>query len=192
MSTGVYKITCAPTGKIYIGSAARSLEARRKRHWADLRGGRHHSINLQRSWNKYGESAFTFTPVLLCRPQDALMYEQLAFEALKPTLNMAPTAGNLSGFTHSIESRRKIAEYPRTPEMRLRQSAAMRTGRKLPTRRWKVATPSRTRKVGEADVRAMRYVYDNRLASMRHLARHYGLDHHTVSDIVHRITWGDV
>ncbi len=58
-SAGIYKITCAPTKKIYIGSAV-NLQQRKATHSSDLRLNKHCNAYLQRAWNKYGERHFTF------------------------------------------------------------------------------------------------------------------------------------
>lgn len=57
MESGIYKITNKITGKCYVGST-KDFNKRWKRHFKDLREGKHHSIKLQRSYNKYGEDVF--------------------------------------------------------------------------------------------------------------------------------------
>lgn len=56
---GVYGILNSITGKIYIGSAI-ILHRRIVDHIYFLNLGKHHSILLQRAWNKYGKEAFEF------------------------------------------------------------------------------------------------------------------------------------
>jgi group I intron endonuclease len=55
----VYKITCLPTNKAYIGS---TTDLRKRWYWhkGDLRKDRHHNRYLQNAWNKYGAECFTF------------------------------------------------------------------------------------------------------------------------------------
>lgn len=55
----IYRIRNISNNKIYIGSAV-NARVRRNRHVADLRKGIHHSLLLQRSWNKHGEDNFVF------------------------------------------------------------------------------------------------------------------------------------
>jgi group I intron endonuclease len=57
--SGVYRILCVPTGKVYIGSS-KNIYSRFKGHRRELRRGTHHSSKLQRAWNKYGEISFDF------------------------------------------------------------------------------------------------------------------------------------
>ena len=57
--SGIYQIRNLVNGKVYVGSAV-NLQHRRREHRSDLRNGNHHSIKLQRAYNKYGESSFAF------------------------------------------------------------------------------------------------------------------------------------
>lgn len=59
MATGIYRITCMPTGLYYVGSA-QSIERRWWAHRNQLAKGTHHALKLQAAWNTYGESAFVF------------------------------------------------------------------------------------------------------------------------------------
>lgn len=58
MTMGIYSITNTKTGKRYVGSS-KDIETRFKSHMYGLRKKEHHSIKLQRSYNKYkNESIF--------------------------------------------------------------------------------------------------------------------------------------
>ena len=74
-SSGVYRILCIPTGKIYIGSAV-DLRKRWYKHWWSLRRGKHHNIFLQHAWNKYGEAHFEFSVLELVDVSGLLHAEQ--------------------------------------------------------------------------------------------------------------------
>lgn len=113
-TSGIYKWTCTPTGKIYIGSAI-NLYRRRIWHVTDLRKGTHHNHYLQNAWNKYGESAFTFDVIELVLEPFLLEREQYWLGKLKAAnkrygFNHTPTAGSLYGFRHSEETRAKMRE----------------------------------------------------------------------------------
>lgn len=56
---GIYQIRNIIDNKTYIGSA-KVFEERKKRHFRALRGKYHHSILLQRAFDKYGEENFVF------------------------------------------------------------------------------------------------------------------------------------
>lgn len=57
--SGVYAIYCKSNNKLYIGSAV-NFHARLKRHLYHLRNDKHHSIKLQRAFNKYEIENFIF------------------------------------------------------------------------------------------------------------------------------------
>lgn len=57
--TGIYIIINHINRKKYVGSS-KSIGERLSVHKSRLRGGYHPNTFLQRSWNKYGESAFSF------------------------------------------------------------------------------------------------------------------------------------
>lgn len=62
---GVYKIENLINNKIYIGSSE-NVERRFTDHKYLLRKNIHHSVLLQRSWNKYGEDIFKFEAIEEC------------------------------------------------------------------------------------------------------------------------------
>lgn len=108
--SGIYAITNTVNGKQYIGSAM-NLQNRLQYHRWELRNQRHHSQKLQRAWNKYGEAAFTFKPLVLCSPDMVLFYEQLFLDALNTTklgYNILPVAGNRTGMKHTEETKAKM------------------------------------------------------------------------------------
>lgn len=55
----VYAIKNNENSKMYIGSTV-DFPKRKREHLNSLRNNKHHSIHLQKSWNKYGENAFVF------------------------------------------------------------------------------------------------------------------------------------
>jgi group I intron endonuclease len=102
--TGVYEIVCLPTNKRYIGSTTTSFKIRFAHHLHQLRNGKHHSRYLQRAWNKYGHSAFKFTPIIFCEKDKVLFYEQMLMDKFKPEFNLSPTAGNNVGVAREINT----------------------------------------------------------------------------------------
>jgi group I intron endonuclease len=84
--------------KCYIGSTSTiGFLKRWYKHVQDLNNKNHHSIYLQRSWNKYGQQNFKFDIVERCLPRNCVKREQHYLDNLKPEYNMSPTAGSTLG-----------------------------------------------------------------------------------------------
>lgn len=112
MITGIYQITNTANGKCYVGSAVR-FNSRWKLHQTQLSRGEHHSVVLQRAWDKYGEDAFQFKRLLICSKEHLLWFEQRALDALKPAYNICKVAGSVRGYRHSDEAKAAAAERAR-------------------------------------------------------------------------------
>lgn len=82
MKSGVYKVQHLSSGKLYVGSS-KDVYSRLRKHKEGLLRKSHHSIALQNAFNKYGESAFVFEPILLCPREELLRYEQLLMDEYK-------------------------------------------------------------------------------------------------------------
>ena len=155
MASGIYAIENLINGKIYIGSAA-NLSVRKSLHFGDLKKGKHHSIKLQRAYNKYGHDALAMRTLFECEKSELIFFEQRAidaFEAVRCGYNVAPRAGSQLGLKHSElaiqknreahtgkkhteETKKKIGAIHKgrivSDETRKRQSDAL-TGRKMPS-----------------------------------------------------------
>lgn len=106
--TCIYKITNLETNKIYIGSAI-SFKKRCTRHLRDLKNKKHHSIFLQRAWDKYGEHNFIFQIIEEVKSKELLLErEQYYIDNLKPAYNISPTAGSSLGIKRSEEFKNKL------------------------------------------------------------------------------------
>lgn len=108
---GVYQITNIVNDKIYVGSTTDSFRQRFSSHKSLLRRHIHPNIHLQRSWDKHGESNFTFT-ILECIDDSSKIIEreQYYIDELKPHYNISPTAGNTSGVPCSNKTKAKLSE----------------------------------------------------------------------------------
>jgi group I intron endonuclease len=108
-ASGIYAISHIQSGKLYIGSAV-NISKRKSVHVANLRTGKHHSIKLQRAWNKYGEESFEFKTLLVCDKKDLLFYEQRlidGYDVVNAGYNVCPTAGSCIGVKQTAEDRAK-------------------------------------------------------------------------------------
>lgn len=107
-ASGIYAIVNQVSGKQYIGSAV-NLLGRWRVHKNDLKRGKHHSLVLQRAYNKYGADAFTYLVLLYCSKSDLLFMEQRALDVYRPEYNVSKTAGSLLGYRFSAESKERIS-----------------------------------------------------------------------------------
>jgi predicted GIY-YIG superfamily endonuclease len=101
---GIYGITCAPTGQVYIGSS-RDIARRWWEHRHHLRLGRHYNSKLQAAWAEHGERAFRF--VVIAEPaSDKLQWAENLFLAAAreagPTLNISQHAAGAHGRSRRV------------------------------------------------------------------------------------------
>jgi len=107
---GIYKIqSIIKPERIYIGSA-NNMDNRWWVHLNDLRKNKHHSIQLQRHYNKYGEADLVFIIIEPCLPVFLLIREQYYIDTFKPYFNTCKTAGSNLGLKASEETKRKMSE----------------------------------------------------------------------------------
>jgi group I intron endonuclease len=105
---GIYKIeSIKKPDRIYIGSA-KIIHDRWAVHKYQLKGNRHHSIKLQRHYNKYGLNDLKFTVLLSCGLDDMIEKEQYFIDVYNPYFNVSQKAGSQLGRTVSAETREKI------------------------------------------------------------------------------------
>lgn len=79
--TGIYCIENKINGKKYVGQAA-DVEARWRHHRCLLNSNRHHSVALQRAWNKYSKDAFEFYMLEQCEADQLNELEKKWIEKL--------------------------------------------------------------------------------------------------------------
>jgi group I intron endonuclease len=101
--SGIYKIINKINGKYYIGSAV-NIKERFTRHIRELKQNKHHNINLQRAWNKYGSNNFAFTILKICNKKTIRKFEQnILNRAFKTNKKMLYNiCGIVGGFDNRI------------------------------------------------------------------------------------------
>jgi len=104
--SGVYKIINKVSSHFYVGSSL-DIEKRWKGHRYDLLKNRHHSLYLQRAWDKYDEKSFNLEIIEECEAEDLIDREQHYIDTLHPQYNISPTAGSPAGTKWTPERRVK-------------------------------------------------------------------------------------
>lgn len=114
---GIYAIRHVATGRVYVGSS-KDVPSRWRCHRSELRRNKHPSPYLQRSWNRHGESAFSFEVLEDCSVAELAMREQHWMDLLDACnhsrgYNLFPIARSASGYKHSQESIENFREGAR-------------------------------------------------------------------------------
>jgi group I intron endonuclease len=139
---GLYQIRNTENGHRYVGRAV-NFAQRWSSHKYYLKRDGYKLPHLQAAWNKYGEAAFAFEPLVVCSPADAVILEQLWLDHGVGEYNVSRSATTpiRGGDKLSAEHRAKIsaatrgkprgprpdvAERNRSMENRTKISAAMR------------------------------------------------------------------
>jgi group I intron endonuclease len=110
---GIYKIVNIVNGKYYLGSSD-NMKNRWKKHLYDLRHNKHHSIHLQRAWNKHGENNFVFQIVEEVKRSILLEREQYHLDTFTPwnesigyNVSKSACGGDLISYHPNIEEIRE-------------------------------------------------------------------------------------
>jgi len=102
--TGIYKITNLKSHKIYIGSTGRTFRNRFYYHIKHLSENIHCNYKLQKDFNKYGISKFSFEIIEVVNdPHDIIKREQVYLDLYQPFYNILKIAGSSLGFKMSCE-----------------------------------------------------------------------------------------
>lgn len=145
---GIYGIYNTVTGDQYVGSA-KNFYARKKLHLLHLTQGKHHSIVLQRAWNKYNENTFKFLYLEKVENCEKLIErEQWWIDNSNSVYNICKTAGSSLGVKRSKESREKMRKAhlgEKHPEWRKQIRIAAQSGDKHWTRKKKFSKEAKKR-----------------------------------------------
>jgi group I intron endonuclease len=130
----VYAIKNIVTGQSYVGSTV-SWRHRKACHLHLLRKGKHHSVWLQRAWDKYGSDAFVFLPCFNVEShKEAIEIEGEVISEffLKSLYNTKPEAFGFVGCDQpKTESHKKaigiaVKESWQNPQIRAKRSISMK------------------------------------------------------------------
>lgn len=112
---GVYKITNLTNGKMYIGGSV-DINGRWQTHKSSLKNHKHHSLHLQRSWDKNGANNFEFSIIEECKEDEILDREQYYLDTFKTYekengYNIAKNSyATMTGRKFSQETLNKLSE----------------------------------------------------------------------------------
>lgn len=111
-SSGIYLIRNILNNKIYVGSA-KNCRKRLYSHLTDLKKQKHHSILLQRSFNKYGESKFITQILEYVDSNKLIEREQHYIDLYKSSnklygFNICKEAKSAIGYKHREETKIKM------------------------------------------------------------------------------------
>lgn len=132
MTIGVYRITNIITDDFYLGSS-NDIERRWSQHQHDLSRGIHYNQHLQRAWDKYSKTAFSFDLIQECTDDNLRQVEQDFLDSLHPPYNLSSSASSppgTKGLVWSEEARLHLSiamtKRDASPEFRLVKSRARR------------------------------------------------------------------
>ena len=113
IKSGIYKITNKINGRYYIGSSI-NIKNRWNEHKRTLKQNKHDNDFLQKSWNKHGEESFLFEIIEYVLDLNKLLEREQSYLDLitydkKMSYNLCKTAGNMLGFKHSDETKKKMS-----------------------------------------------------------------------------------
>lgn len=105
----IYQITNTVNGKFYIGST-KNISKRMSTHFRQLKKGTHHSIYLQRSFDKYGIDAFEYCVIEECPDNILLSREEEILTEINPPYNMTTKASGGYLIEHHPDRERLIEQ----------------------------------------------------------------------------------
>jgi len=132
MTTGIYGIVHVVSGRVYVGQS-QNIEKRWINHRTTLNRRRHHSVHLQRCWNKYGADAFEFKILEVCDVEklSAVEAQHMARIGKKLLMNTSEdTEVPFRGRHHTEETKKILSERHHgktaSPETRQKMGEAQR------------------------------------------------------------------
>lgn len=204
---GIYMIQNLVNYKTYVG---RSLNLRKRwiQHKWHLRHNCHHSLSLQRAWNKYGETSFKFTPILigisdessLCNAENYYIDSYGSMTSVNG-YNLAPSSGTNRGVKYSEESRKKMSasQLGRTLSQEHREKISKTlTGTKFTQERlenrkkvkknWSKTSEQieNIKNIQRAKGKSEEYEAFGKIQHLRDWAKEYSINHATLSNRVKR------
>jgi group I intron endonuclease len=166
---GIYCITCSVNSKVYIGSS-KDLTSRRYRHFSKLRNNKHYNHELQKDFNQYGETNFTFHILEeVGNIDDLLSREQFFLDSKLDSekYNIYSKAGSPEGHLHSKEHKEKLSK------------ARIGEGNNRST-------------ITEDQVKEIKRILIEGKLNLNEIATHFNTNRNVISDIKHNRSWSHI
>lgn len=130
--SGIYKIqSIKKPDRCYIGSGI-NIYLRWRLHVNQLKTNKHHSIKLQRHFNKYGLHDLAFSIVYECENEKLIAIEQFYIDSHKCYFNCSPTAGSTLGSKRTPEQMVYLRGWKHTEESKKKMSIARKGIKRSP------------------------------------------------------------
>lgn len=120
----VYKIENIITNDLYVGSTV-NFRDRKWRHFSDLSKGKHHSIILQRAYDKYGKENFEISVLEECNRDNLIDTENKYLTKLEPKYNICRIANSTLGYKVTEETKQKLSKYAKENNIKPPESTWM-------------------------------------------------------------------
>lgn len=178
----IYKIENLVNGHIYIGSA-KDYYNRMRLHRHYLRKGKHHSVYLQRAFNKYGEEYLLFSILEFCDNESVLIErEQYHIDSLTPQYNICKKANSRLGskLTKAQSERLSISRKGR----KVGEKEVQR--RKVAFKGNKIAIGNKNRRKVTKEIMEQIYKLKESGLGCRRIANLTGLNKTTILNVVNK------
>jgi len=134
MVSGIYKMTCLPNGKIYIGSSE-DVDKRIKVHFRRLKNNNHTNPHLQNAYNLYGANEFSLMVLEECERESLLEREQYWMDLTqcynrKIGFNNCKKSDRPTGYKHTDHAKYKMRQAKLGKKLPQKQIAKMVESRK--------------------------------------------------------------
>lgn len=218
MGIGIYQINNLVNQKKYLGStvADKGFYTRWHIHLSDLRLGKHHSIHLQRAWDKYGKDSFVFEvieyitraanmtdqqwktyvlskeqyyldTVLFAHNKDQSLFHQLGY-------NICRVAGSSIGYQHTKKAKAKMskAKMGKQPWLGKRHTDEAKKKISEGHKGLLQGEKNPASKLTESQVLEIRILYTTGEWSFNTLAKKFKVSKKTILNIIHCRSWSHI
>lgn len=192
--TGIYKITNVESGRVYVGQTRYSFVERYWLHVWNLRHQSHANKYLQRAWEKYGESAFSFSVVEVITDFSAIDDAEIRHigdcrNSECGCYNLADGGGGKCGVPMSERAKQIVGSKNR--QHNLGKRASDQTRKKMTDIRQGVPLPKNRKNIDPALIANAKKLIMNGVSSIQ-AAKRCNIPYGVVNGLLCHHTWVDV